>query len=205
MTSIEEINDLKAQVTALREALEKIIKGKLARDCMCNGLPSHVWHDLEYCRTIAKEALATPSPAPETKCTCMSLKGGIAGKVETTTLALDEKCPLHGFAPTNEPPETEEQDYSTERFREIKERLGQYSRDVVENIAVNWMLIAQHSSSKTPETGTVCPCYSERHVQESKICKNCLEHWNGNNSASHCTDCTTPGCVDGRIQEGTTP
>ncbi len=67
MPSIEEINDLKAQVTTLREALENIVRGKRAQDCICNGLPSHVWHNLEYCQTIAKEALATPAPASETE------------------------------------------------------------------------------------------------------------------------------------------
>ena len=204
------------QVTALREALEKIIKGKLARDCMCNGLPSHVWHDLEYCRTIAKGALATPSPAPESgETTCLNCGNPESHHVgdicppPTIEWECCEVCnrmyrsgeaciDCPGFAeptntylhkeeiPTNEPPETGH-DSQCERVPQPE--------DNFERLAIC------QCAERIGETGTVCPCATDD-----------VKNWCGRCSANFqvvkgycrpmCQHCNGYGRIQ---QKGTTP
>ena len=88
-------------------------------------------------------------------------------------------------APTNEPPETLRA--GVKAGQEARQRGDVQSlKDVKSELA---------STNETPETGTVCPCIEALKLSMCLYCKSRGMH----------VKCATPGCIDGRIQEGTTP
>ncbi len=64
---------------------------------------------------------------------------------------------------------------SSERFLEAKKNLSGYSRDEVESMAVNWMILAQDSDSKMSDVVMIMPHCDpplDEGIRQAVECKN---------------------------------